>query len=1604
MHGRSRRFADCLIMAVALAGFSLIVPGSPGSSAVALAVTAGRPVSSPAWRVPVVTRTTGASAGHESDTGQGTSARDGTSTRRGPSLSPGPAPKGPHRTPAKAIKLEQATGSAPCFGDTFPDCASTDPDVSFSLYSDGDTTGCTFEGDVDWGDGTEDVVDFSGVPDGDVAVTFTHTYDDWGVYPIQWSSNLVSGSTCVSSSGTLQFTLGTVPTSAQQGGAPNPSQDPTTCSSEEPVNCATGAFWQQFVDFSVPGRGVPLDLTRTYSSSQADVAGPFGYGWAFSYGMSLSTDASGDVTVTQEDGSTVTFTPGSSGGYTAPPDVLASLTENSDGSYTFVRYRSQVRYNFSASGELTSESDPNGYVTDLSYNGAGQLTSVTDPAGRQLTFTYSGSHVATVTDPLGRIWTYGYDSNGNLVSATDPAGNAWSFGYDSGHLLLTVTDPRGGVTTNTYNGSDQVVSQEDPDGNTTTWSYSGDPSSDSGGTTTMTDPDGNVTVYDYADFELISVTAAVGTAAAATTSYAYDPLTNGVASVTDPNGNVTTDTYDSDGNLLSTTDPLGNTTSYTYNSLNELLTKTSPLGEVTSYDYDAEGNLLSVTDPLGNVTTYAYGDSHPGDITAVTDPDGNVTSYTYDEYGDVASVSVSPSSGVTDTTAYAYDADGERTCMASPNATQAQISCPSAGSPAVAGTTATTYDADGEITSVTNPDGQTTTYAYDGDGNEVKATDPAGQVTTYQYNGDNEQIKETRPDGTSTTRSYDGDGNLITQVNAVGATTSYTYDGLNQVATVTDPLGNVTSYGYDADGNRTSITYPSGQVTLYEYDGDNELTAIDYSDGVTPDVSIAYDADGQRSEMTDGTGTTDYTYDADGHLISVTNGAGATVGYGYDPAGLLTTLTYPNGQNVTRTYDGAGQLTAVSDWLGNTTKFSYDADGNLTTEAYPNGVTATSTFDAADQLLSITDSTAASTLASFTYTRNNLGLLASAAQSGALSGTANYSYTQLSQLSSDGSGGSYSYDAAGDLTGLPSGATMAYNADGELTSATQTATAVPPATDDIVSANETAKTAKITSPPVTTKAPGELLLAFISANGPTSKHQKVTSVTGAGLTWALVVRSNAEHGTAEVWQAYASAVVASAKITATLADKGYDGSITVATFTGASAKAGAYVAAHAATGAPATSLTTTGPDSLVWAVGEDSEHAIARTAGEGQTVVHQYLDTKGSSTAWVQQTGALASAGSVVAINDTAPVKDRWELAAVEITTATPGGTQTTTYSYDTQGNRTGVSVAGQPGTTLTYDQAGELTGYGSVATYSYDGDGLRMSKTVGGNTTSFAWDQSGTVPLLISAGSTSYIYGPAGQPIEQIAGGTATYLLDDAQGSTRLLTSSSGAVVGTYSYSSYGAVISHTGTVTTALQYQGQYTDAESGYIYLQARYYDPATGQFISADPLVSLTLSAYGYAADNPVNDADPLGLAWYQPSTWWSQQTNEELQTAGKWIGIIGLGAGLTALTIASGGLDVLLLGALGSAEAVTSLEAGVAAVSAFTEGAGFGLNAATTLWTCDGGSQLACGMSILGLGVNVFGVGQEVSENQLGSFLTDWFEQGYDGLKEDLTKQPEPGCN
>jgi hypothetical protein len=280
------------------------------------------------------------------------------------------------------------------------------------------------------------------------------------------------------------------------------------------------------------------------------------------------------------------------------------------------------------------------------------------------------------------------------------------------------------------------------------------------------------------------------------------------------------------------------------------------------------------------------------------------------------------------------------------------------------------------------------------------------------------------------------------------------------------------------------------------------------------------------------------------------------------------------------------------------------------------------------------------------------------------------------------------------------------------------------ALDKTVSAHSVSATS-LTSPSFTTTQTNELLVAFVSSSGPsTSGSQTFSSVTGAGVTWTLAKRANAQAGTAEIWTAAAPSKVTNGTVKATHGGSTFSGSITVATFSGAKTTVGATSAASAATGAPTATLNSTQSGSWVWGVGNDWDGKAARTVGANQTKVDEYLAST-SDTYWVQrQTNpSTGSIGSALTINDTAPTNHRWNLATVEILPAAVADTTpptavanlTATVSSATQANLnwtastdnvgvTGYAVYRSTTSGFVPSTANLVANLGAVTTYADSG------------------------------------------------------------------------------------------------------------------------------------------------------------------------------------------------------------------------------------------------------------------------------------------------------------
>ncbi|HME73830.1 MAG TPA: Ig-like domain-containing protein, partial [Myxococcota bacterium] len=157
-----------------------------------------------------------------------------------------------------------------------------------------------------------------------------------------------------------------------------------------------------------------------------------------------------------------------------------------------------------------------------------------------------------------------------------------------------------------------------------------------------------------------------------------------------------------------------------------------------------------------------------------------------------------------------------------------------------------------------------------------------------------------------------------------------------------------------------------------------------------------------------------------------------------------------------------------------------------------------------------------------------------------------------------------------------------------------------------------------------TTTTSDLLVAFVAYDGPTSVPQTAT-VSGGGVLWQLLKRSNTQFGTAEIWAAKATDFLTSVTVSAQPGITGYHGSLTVIAFTNASGP-GIVGQASAPTGAPDIYLPGVSAGNWVFAVGNDWDKAIARTPVSGQVLVHQDVDKVVGDTFWVQSTTAPSTA------------------------------------------------------------------------------------------------------------------------------------------------------------------------------------------------------------------------------------------------------------------------------------------------------------------------------------------------------------------------------------------
>ena len=208
-------------------------------------------------------------------------------------------------------------------------------------------------------------------------------------------------------------------------------------------------------------------------------------------------------------------------------------------------------------------------------------------------------------------------------------------------------------------------------------------------------------------------------------------------------------------------------------------------------------------------------------------------------------------------------------------------------------------------------------------------------------------------------------------------------------------------------------------------------------------------------------------------------------------------------------------------------------------------------------------------------------------------------------------------------------------------------------------------------------------------------------------------------------------------------------------------------------------------------------------------------------------------------------------------------------FEYDPNGNIIGKTD--QTGTTtLTYDVDNRLiqlvTPNSQLVTYYYDPFGRRLWKEVSGVRTYFFYSDEGLIGEYNATGVEIKTYGYAPNstwttnPLFQKIGTNYYWYQNDHLGTPQKITDGTGAIVWSGTYDSFGKTEVQIGAIENNLRFPGQYFDQETGLYYNWNRYYDPKTGRYLTPDPIGQEGgINLFLYVANNPLNSADPFGLA-------------------------------------------------------------------------------------------------------------------------------------------------
>jgi RHS repeat-associated protein len=850
----------------------------------------------------------------------------------------------------------------------------------------------------------------------------------------------------------------------------------------------------------------------------------------------------------------------------------------------------------------------------------------------------------------------------------------------------------------------------------------------------------------------------------------------------------------------------------------------------TSYTYDTTGQVLSKTDPAGNITNYYYTDNYfidagndtkpaiyqptqPTDsyVTKVTDPIGTQTIGYYWGSGHVAEAA-----DYNTRLTYSHYQDGlDRQTEEIDPIGWTLSNYSSASQSDLYAAVATALPSTG-CTSCKHT--QTILDSWGRMTSEFLVNNPIGPVEV-----DN---------------SYDAGGRLSTE--------SHPYSGSG------DPNHVSETFGYDALDRQLSVTHPDGQVQQVAY-GPNvpNLQGASSQHGSTATYGYAYpqvseDESGHRLEQwLDGFGRIVEVDEPNLSSGSLTSSPSVT-NYLYD-AGNRLTKVIQGSQTRTFTYDGLGRKTYENTPEGGTVTYSYTTPGGALCSGNPSnvcyrtdarGVVSTYTYDHGNRVTGVAYTIPSgqniAAMPSVCTTKPN-GTSANVCYNYDQGGAGSNAIGQLTEMIDPTGSETYSHDVAGRVTQVSkivNGQTFkigyGYDPGGDVKQITYpSGRVVQQAYDQAAQLCQIATSASDCTP----------ASSYYAANFSYNAPGKLTGVSyGNGVTAAFYYSPNRTQLT---YLAYAK------------------GSSTYFNLQYSYQQTSSY--------SPPCPTGTTGNNGSI--------QCITDNLSSGRTANYSYDPLK-------RITSANSCGSSAFPQWGLEENYDRFGNRLSQTLTAGSGphasmsfngNNQPTGYTYDPSGNMTVEPLS--PPNDMTYDGENRMTAFsggGGAASYAYDGNGLRVTKSVtGGSTMVSIFSGSQKIAeydngAATSAPSREYVAGPTGL-LAMIANGTTTYYHQDHL-SVRLTTDGNGNLLtqqGTFPFgeSWYSNLGSGDNWVFTSYD-----RDSESGLDYALARYYDSRTGTFCSADPLAGSpedpqSWNRYPYGRNDPIDITDPSGKHWW-----------------------------------------------------------------------------------------------------------------------------------------------